>query len=185
MQMDSVAKNTEPTSSPSQGVIDAAETAAHAAEAKDNPPKDDARDPIDVAVEGAKSERIPVRELVSILPLKAHDDTTASARPEVILAEAKKGYDLLFLGLGSGSKATTHNFPPAIEKIVREFTGPVAILLNCAVRDVSPDAALEKILVPTSAADYSRFGAEVAVAIAKGCGAMITAIEYLHPGIGK
>jgi hypothetical protein len=79
MEVDSAAKNSEPPSSPSQEVIDAAETAAYAAEAKDNPPKDDARDPIDVAVEGAKSERIPVRELVSILPLKAHNDTTASA----------------------------------------------------------------------------------------------------------
>jgi nucleotide-binding universal stress UspA family protein len=181
MEVDSAAKNSEPPSSPSQEVIDAAETAAHAAEAKDNPPKDDARDPIDVAVEGAKSERIPVRDLVSILPLKAHNDTTASAFVEVILAEAKKGYDLLFLGLGAGSKAATHNFPPAIEKIVREFTGPIAILLNRAFRDVSSDAPLEKILVPTSAADYSRFGAEVAVAIAKGCGAMVTALNISTP----
>jgi Kef-type K+ transport system membrane component KefB/nucleotide-binding universal stress UspA family protein len=180
MEVDSAAKNGEPPSSLSQGVIDAAETAAHAAETQNDPPKEEARDPIDVALAGAKSERIPVRELVSILPLKAHDDTTASAYVEV-LAEAKKGYDLLFLGLGAGSKPTTNHFPPAIEKIVREFTGPIAILLNCAVRDVSSDAALEKILVPTSAADYSRFGAEVAVAIAKGCGAMVTALNISTP----
>ena len=41
--------------------------------------------------------------------------------------------------------------------------------------------ALERILVPTSAADYSRFGAEVAVAIAKGCGAVITALNISAP----
>jgi hypothetical protein len=87
-------------------------------------------------VEGAKAEKIPIRDLISILPLKVHDDTTGDACAEVILAEAKKGYGLLFLGLGAGSKATTHNFPPAIEKIVREFAGPIAILLNCAVRSV-------------------------------------------------
>jgi len=74
MEVDGVAKNSGPTSSLSQNVIEAAETAANASEAKDNPPKDDARDPIDAAVEGAKAERIPVRELISILPLKAHDD---------------------------------------------------------------------------------------------------------------
>ena len=181
MEVDSAAKNGGPTSSPSQRVIEAAETAAHAAEAEDNPPKNDARDPIDAAVEGAKAERIPVRELISILPLKAHDDTTDDACADVILAEAKKGYGLLFLGLGAGSKATAHNFPPAIEKIVREFAGPIAILLNCAVRNVPSDAALERILVPTTAADYSRFGAEVPVAIAKGCGAMITALNISAP----
>ena len=181
MEVDGAAKNSGPAS-PSQGVIEAAETAvAHAAEAKDYPPKDDARDPIDVAVEGAKAERIPVRELVSILPLKAHDDTRDDACAEVILAEAKKGYGLLFLGLGAGSETTTHYFPPSIEKIVREFTGPIAIVLNCAVRNVPSDTALEKILVPTTAADYSRFGAEVAVAIAKGCGAMITALNISSP----
>jgi len=92
MEVDGAAKNSGPTSTPSQGVIEAAETAAHALEAKDNPPKDDARDPIDAAVEGAKSERIPVRELISIIPLKAHGDTTDHACAEVILAEAKKGY---------------------------------------------------------------------------------------------
>ncbi len=145
------------------------------------PPRDDPRDPIDAAVEGAKAERIPVRELISILPLKAHDDTTDDACAEVILAEAKKGYGLLFLGLGAGSKATTHNFPPAIEKIVREFAGPIAIVLNCVVRNVPSDATLEKILVPTTAVDYSRFGAEVAVAIAKGCGAVITALNISAP----
>jgi len=53
MEVDGAAKNSGPTSMPSQGVIEAAETAAHAVEAKDNPPKDDARDPIDAAVEGA------------------------------------------------------------------------------------------------------------------------------------
>jgi hypothetical protein len=57
----------------------------------------------------------------------------------------------------------------------------IAILLNCAVGNVPSDAALERVLVPTTAADHSRFGAEVAVAIAKGCGAMITALNISAP----
>src|SRR5580700_2327312 len=60
MEVDGAAKNSGPTSSPSQGVIEAAESAAHAAEAKYNPPKDDARNPIDAAVERAKAEKIPI-----------------------------------------------------------------------------------------------------------------------------
>jgi hypothetical protein len=127
MEVDGAAKNSGPTSSPSQSVI---ETAAHAAEAKD-PPKNDARGTIDAAMEGAKAEKIPIRELISILPLEVHDDATGDACAEVILTEAKKGYGLVFLGLGAGSKETTRNLPPAIEKILREFAGPIAIPLDC------------------------------------------------------
>jgi hypothetical protein len=53
-----------PTSSASQGVIEAAKTAAHAVEAKEKPhateTKNKARDPIDAAAKGAKAERDPV-----------------------------------------------------------------------------------------------------------------------------
>jgi Kef-type K+ transport system membrane component KefB/nucleotide-binding universal stress UspA family protein len=181
MEMTGAANNREPTSSPSQRLIEAAETAAHAAVTKDNPPKDDARDPLDAAMEGAKAERIPVRELVSILALKAHHEITEDSCAELILAEAKKGYGLLFLGLGARTKSTTHEFSPTIGKIIREFDGSIAILLNYPVGHVPSDEALEKILVPTKALDYSRFGAEVAVAIAKGCGAMITALNISAP----
>ena len=181
MEMDGPAKNGVPTSVPSQDVIEAAETAVHTAETKDNPPEDDGRDPIDAAVEGAKAERIPIRELISILPSKVHDATTGDACADPILSEAKKGYDLLFLGLGAGSEPTPHNFPSPIEKIVRGFDGPIAILVNGAVCNVPSKAVLEKILVPTIAVDYSRFGAEVAVAIAKGSGAVITALNISAP----
>jgi K+:H+ antiporter len=181
--MDRAARGKGPTSSPSQGVIETAENAVraaaenlHAAETKD-----ETRDPIDAAVKAASAERIPVRELVSILHLKAHDDTTEDAYAKAILTESKHGYGLLFLGLGAGSMEATHNFPPAIEKIIREFAGPIAIALHRGVRNASSDTPLEKILVPTTGADYSRFGAEVAVAIAKGCGATITALNISAP----
>ena len=72
-------------------------------------------------------------------------------------------------------------FRPAIEKIVREFVGPIAIALHCGIRDASSKACLENILVPMTGVDYSRFGAEVAVAIAKGCGATITALNISAP----
>ena len=90
------------------------------------------------------------------------------AYAKATLTESKHGYGLLFLGLGAESIAATHNFPPTIEKIIREFAGPIAIALHRGVRNASSDTPLEKILVPTTGAGYSRFGAEVAVAIAKG-----------------
>jgi hypothetical protein len=62
--------------------------------------------------------------------LKAHDDTTDDGYAKEILKEAKNGYGLLFLGLDAESMAAMHNFPPVIEKIVREFAGPIAIALH-------------------------------------------------------
>ena len=174
-----------PTSRASQAVIEAAEIAAHAVEAKEKQHATETRNkapaPIDAAAKGAKADRIPVRKLISILVLEAHDDKTDDACGEAILAEAKNGYGLLFLGLGAGSIETTHSFSPAIEKIVREFAGPIAIALHCGVRHSPSDAPLEKILVPMTGVDYSRFGAEVAVAIAKGCGATVTALNISAP----
>jgi K+:H+ antiporter len=185
VEVDRAARGNGPTSSPSQGVIEAAETAVRVTEAKENlyaaETKDETRDPFDAAVKGAKTERIPIGELVSILPLKAHDDTTDDAYAKEILKEAKNGYGLLFLGLDAESMAAMHNFPPVIEKIVREFAGPIAIALHRGGRNVPPDTPFEKILVPTTGAVYSRFGAEMAVAIAKGCGATITALNISAP----
>jgi hypothetical protein len=99
--------------------------------------------------------------------------------------EAKNGYSLPFLGLGTGSMATAHTFSPAIEKIVREFADPTAIAIHCGFRNASSDARLGKILVPMTGVDYSRFGAEVAVAIAKGCGGHDHCIEYFRSATGK
>jgi Kef-type K+ transport system membrane component KefB/nucleotide-binding universal stress UspA family protein len=177
MEVQDPAKDGQRGSSPSQEFINAAETAATAAQGIQS---GSSQNPIDMDGSAGGTERIPIRDLVSILPLKAFDHNTGDACAEAILAEAKKGYSLLFLGLGAGSKETNQNFPSAVEKIVSEFIGPIAILLNSEIRDFSSESAL-KILVPTIAADYSRFGAEMAVAIAKGCGARITALNISAP----
>jgi Kef-type K+ transport system membrane component KefB/nucleotide-binding universal stress UspA family protein len=181
MDVGSATEGSGPTSLPSQDVVESAETAAQNVEARDKSGaadiKRDERDPIDAAAQEAKADQTPVRELISILPLKAQTDTAGDARAEAILTEARNGYGLLFLGLGARSRATTQNFPSEIQKIVREFPGPIAIALHREIRNAPSDTPLERILVPTTGADYSRFGAEVAVAIAKGCGATITALN--------
>ena len=113
--------------------------------------------------------------------MKEPADTGDEATAQAILNETKNGYGLLFLGLAPAPKSGAHAFPLAVEKIVHDFAGPVAILLHATASHAMPDAPLERILVPTTGADYSRFGAEVAVAIAKGCGATITALHVSAP----
>ncbi|MEA3207021.1 MAG: hypothetical protein QOE70_78 [Chthoniobacter sp.] len=166
----------------SRRLLEAAESAARAVETLDNPrpPAKGVQtgDPVETAAKEAKTEQVPVRELISFRPWKEPSEGMRDLA-EVILAEAKNGYDFLFLGLDAG--ADTTNFPPGFAKIVREFSGPIAVLLHPRGGHAPPAAPLEKILAPTTGTDYSRFGAEVAVAIAKGCGATITALHVSAP----
>ena len=166
-------------------VAEAAETATRVGVAADQARVSElagkTRDAVAVAAEAAKAERLPVKELMSILPSMEQEDSLSDSAAATILAETKKGYDFLFLGLGARSRLTSSNIPQSVDTLVREFAGLTAILLHCTKRNMAPDAPLDKILVPTTGADYSRFGAEVAVAIAKGCGAMITVLHISAP----
>ena len=173
------------TSVQSLDVVKAAETAARAVEKAEQTLAEETnaskRDPIEVAAGEAKSEQAPIRELISFSTLKKPPAGTNDAVAEAILMEAKNGYDLLFLGLEAGAKMDAANFPSSFETIVREFTGPVAIFLNPAAHTAPFGEPPDKILVPMTGADYSRFGAEMAVAIAKGCGATVTAVHVSTP----
>jgi len=177
-------KGEEGSSSPAKRLLEAARGAAHHVEAgqeketKEHPP---GRDPIDAAVHAAHTQKIHVEELVSIVSLKKRGHASGDATADGILAEAKNGYDLLYLGIGGWLPARSAKFPPTVEKIVREFTGSIALFCVHENYDGVLDTPLTKILVPTTGADYSRFGAEVAVAIAKGCAATVTALHVSLP----
>ncbi len=174
-------------SSLAQTVLEVAEVTAHSLGASDQARPHPAvapanLDPAAAASVAARAEMIPLRDLVTILAWKETSaEGGAGGIADAILSEAKNGYDFLFLGLETDRDGRRANFPPAFEQIVRAFPGPIAILLNPMRSPGSPAAALERILVPTTGADYSRFGAEVAVAIAKGCGATITALHVSAP----
>ena len=169
-----------PASMPSQRVIGAAEAAARITQAADAATTAAKKtDPADPTADAA--ERPSVQQLISVLAAKDPPTPTVDAVAQAIRAEAKNGYGLLFLGLEAGPSGDVPGIPAGIEKIVREFDGPVAILVRAAGRQIPLDAHLERILVPTTGADYSRFGAEVAVGIAKGCGATITALHVSVP----
>jgi len=176
----------EDGSSPAKRLLEAARGAAHRIEAgqkkelKEHPP---GGDPLEAAAHAAHTEKTRVEELISIVPLKKRGHASADTTVDGILAEAKNGYDLLYLGIGGWLPAKSAKFPPTVEKIVREFTGSIALFCVHENYGAILDTPLTKILVPTTGADYSRFGAEVAVAIAKGCTATVTALHVSLPTV--
>jgi Kef-type K+ transport system membrane component KefB/nucleotide-binding universal stress UspA family protein len=106
----------------------------------------------------------------------------ASEQPEeVILGEAKKGFDMLFLGVEHALDDGAGTFSSQVAKIVQGFEGVTGVVVARgdylrAAREGSFD-----ILVPATGTDYSRRGAEVAIAIAKACKCRVTAMHVSHP----
>ncbi len=172
-------KKGDPPSASAQGVADAAEEAARTTSPREAEKPTSMGNPD--APAPAPTKPTSVRDLISIRPVESPSDAPVESAVPAILAEAAHGYGLLILGLDAGTPADAQRFPASVEKIVHDFHDHVAILLSPASRRAPAPAKLEKILVPTTGADYSRFGAEIAVAIARGCGATITALHVSTP----
>lgn len=85
---------------------------------------------------------------------------------EAIADEARKGFDLLVVGIDKVA-ASKDRFDRKIEEIAAEFEGPLAIVAAKGkhLKRPMPDAL--NILVPVSGSGVSKRGAEVAVALAQ------------------
>lgn len=85
---------------------------------------------------------------------------------EAIADEARKGFDLLVVGIDKVA-ASKDRFDRKIEEIAAEFEGPLAIVAAKGkhLKQPMPDAL--NILVPVSGSGVSKRGAEVAVALAQ------------------
>ena len=91
------------------------------------------------------------------------------APADVIRDEARKGYNLMFIGL-ENSVEEDGGFVPAVTELAAGFEGPLAVFANEA------DGALtgrSRLLVPVSGSPQSRRGAETAFAIARATGARV------------
>lgn len=116
----------------------------------------------------------------SVITNQASGEETSKA----ILTEAKKGYDMLFLGIEhalSGDGARQNTFNVSLEKLFRDFKGAMAIVV--AKESHLPKALIRSlnILVPTTGTDYSRRAAEIAITIAKACHSRVTAMHVSPP----
>jgi Kef-type K+ transport system membrane component KefB/nucleotide-binding universal stress UspA family protein len=102
---------------------------------------------------------------------------TIADRPprEAIEAEAKKGYDLLLVGLRKPT-SVAGVFSRPISEVASGFEGPVAVAIARGRHEKRPLHSQFKILVPVTGTGVSRRGAEVGLAIARAARAQITAL---------
>jgi Kef-type K+ transport system membrane component KefB/nucleotide-binding universal stress UspA family protein len=122
----------------------------------DNPEPDVAPKPVDITM---RSEERPFEEAVA--------------------DEAKKGYDLLVVGVEPA--AVEGVFDDKVARIAAEFKGPFAVAeARGSHRRAEIGRALD-ILVPVTGTDYSRRGAEVALALALADHGSVTALYVAAP----
>jgi nucleotide-binding universal stress UspA family protein len=103
---------------------------------------------------------------------------------EAIAAEAKKGYDLLFIGK-KAMRARSGGFPPDISRIVTAFDGPTALVIGRDATLEDPQQCPSHILVPIAGTEVSRRAAEVAIAIASACKCPVTALHVAATGTSR
>src|SRR5438445_1943326 len=97
---------------------------------------------------------------------------------DAVLREAKKGYDLMFVGIARprGLDPRDVPFDPEIEHMARSFEGAIGIVIANGEGLRTPlDVPLD-ILVPVIGTDYSRRAAEVALAIGAAARARVTTL---------
>jgi nucleotide-binding universal stress UspA family protein len=94
--------------------------------------------------------------------------------PDVIAAEAEKGYDLMLIGV----EKTAHrgkDFHDSVTGLAKSFDGPLAITSVRGALAENPASKLS-ILVPVNGTEPSRRAAEIAITIARASKASLTVL---------
>jgi nucleotide-binding universal stress UspA family protein len=90
---------------------------------------------------------------------------------EVVKDEARKGYDLMFIGL-EDSVEKDGGFTPQVTRLSAGFEGPLIVFANTG-KDVPQLTARSRILVPVNGSSQSRRAAEITFALARATGAKV------------
>ena len=102
-----------------------------------------------------------------------------SLAPEVVVTkEARKGYDLLVIGVES-TTAAHGGFHEQIARMAAGFDGPLAVAVARGSHLQEPPQRQLNILVPVRGNKVSRRGAEVALALARGGTSAVTALYVM------
>jgi Kef-type K+ transport system membrane component KefB/nucleotide-binding universal stress UspA family protein len=114
------------------------------------------------------------------LDVALHVDSLA---PEAVVArEARKGYDLLVIGV-ERTTAGHGGFHEQIARMAAGFEGPLAVAVARGSHLKEPPKGRLNILVPVRGNKISRRGAEVALALARASSSVVTAL-YVMGTIG-
>src|ERR1700680_3001285 len=132
----------------------------------------------------AQAARVMETEQESGAPAKVSVSTRTGDAPaeETVASEARKGYDLLIIGIENVARKA--EFHEDVNRIAAEFEGPLAIVAARGAHLERPLQSALNILVPVTGTEASRRAAEIGIAVAQAPGATVTAL-YVSTGRSK
>jgi Kef-type K+ transport system membrane component KefB/nucleotide-binding universal stress UspA family protein len=107
--------------------------------------------------------------------------TPETATGDAVAEEAKKGYDLLVVGLDK-TRGKGGSFDAGVSRIASVFEGPLAIVAGNDDHLSEPQRSPSHILVPVTGNEVSRRAADLAMAIASACDCPVTALYVATSG---
>jgi len=119
---------------------------------------------------GAKEKDIPKIDVI----VRKHD----VAPGEAIATEARRGYDLLMVGIDDIA-AKGGGFHDKLSKLVSQFEGSIAIVAARGAHAEDELAPINHVLVPVTGNENARRGAEVAITLAKALGAEASTLSII------
>jgi Kef-type K+ transport system membrane component KefB/nucleotide-binding universal stress UspA family protein len=142
---------------------------------------EDSGDTVKAAAEQIKSKQKKEEKIDT--PVEVTTIVREAPGPDVIAAEAKKGYDLMIIGL----EKTSHrgkDFHESVTALAQGFEGPLAITAARGELSEKPDGKLS-ILVPVNGTEPSRRAAEIAITMARATKAPLTVLYVAVRSAGK
>jgi Kef-type K+ transport system membrane component KefB/nucleotide-binding universal stress UspA family protein len=107
--------------------------------------------------------------------VRQHDATP----DEAVAAEARRGYDLLIVGIEptAGKRA---GFADELSRLISQFEGSIAIVAARGAHEADGAAPVSRILIPVTGNENARRGAELAITLAKSAQAEATALSIIE-----
>jgi nucleotide-binding universal stress UspA family protein len=161
------------------GDVDTAKKNLIGAQSVSQSAAEQAEDPVTMEVKtGAKASAAKIKkDETEQGPDKVHltTRTPVDKSAQVVRDEARKGYDLLFIGMEE-----THdgdgNISPEIAELASGFDGPLALLTYASEKAAPQLSPRTRILLPVNGSPASRRAAEVSFVLARATGARVNAL---------
>jgi Kef-type K+ transport system membrane component KefB/nucleotide-binding universal stress UspA family protein len=118
----------------------------------------------------AKREESPTIDVI----VRKHD----VAPDEAIVTEARRGYDLLVVGIDD-AVAKRGGFHDTLSTLVRNFEGSIAIAIARGAHQENAAAPVAKVLAPVTGNENARRGAEVAITLAQAAHAPASTLSII------
>ncbi|MGB3744412.1 MAG: cation:proton antiporter [Xanthobacteraceae bacterium] len=102
--------------------------------------------------------------------------------PEAVADEARKGYDLLVIGIAN-TRDSKGGFGKDLSLVTQSFEGPLAVVDTRSRRDLTR-LRRGRILIPVTGTEVSRRGVEVGLNLARAIDAQVTALYVTRTNSG-